>query len=176
MINSSADQPIGYPIYVSPLTTSFVETHQQASSLTINHLSFCSLWTLVCGVFAFLRAHVGTTGSSNMGGGGAGGLATSTIQAVGPAVGAVGSTPLPIRKHTRMGSQSSSIGQRVGVGVGASSGVTVPVKIAEREPATKREQYCKHGMSHSANVSSNGESETSLRNRSASFNGCEEKM
>ena len=27
IINSSADQPIGYPIYVSPLTTSFVETH-----------------------------------------------------------------------------------------------------------------------------------------------------
>ena len=27
MINSSCDQPIGYPIYVSPLTTSYAETN-----------------------------------------------------------------------------------------------------------------------------------------------------
>uniref|UniRef100_A0A8R1XL01 Pecanex-like protein n=1 Tax=Onchocerca volvulus TaxID=6282 RepID=A0A8R1XL01_ONCVO len=30
MINSSADQPIGYPIYVSPLTTSFIDSHPQS--------------------------------------------------------------------------------------------------------------------------------------------------
>ena len=29
IINSSCDQPIGYPIYVSPLMTSFAETHAQ---------------------------------------------------------------------------------------------------------------------------------------------------
>lgn len=29
LINSSCDQPIGYPIYVSPLITSFVESHPQ---------------------------------------------------------------------------------------------------------------------------------------------------
>ncbi|XP_050407422.2 pecanex-like protein 1 [Patella vulgata] len=29
MINSSCDQPIGYPIYVSPLTTSYSSTHEQ---------------------------------------------------------------------------------------------------------------------------------------------------
>ena len=29
IINSSCDQPIGYPIYVSPLMTSFAETHPQ---------------------------------------------------------------------------------------------------------------------------------------------------
>lgn len=28
MINSSCDQPIGYPIYVSPLTTSYADTHE----------------------------------------------------------------------------------------------------------------------------------------------------
>ncbi|PIO64531.1 pecanex protein [Teladorsagia circumcincta] len=33
MINSSADQPVGYPIYVSPLTTSFAETHSQMPSI-----------------------------------------------------------------------------------------------------------------------------------------------
>ncbi|KAK7103857.1 pecanex-like protein 1 isoform X2 [Littorina saxatilis] len=35
MINSSCDQPIGYPIYVSPLTTSYSSTHQQLSTLPI---------------------------------------------------------------------------------------------------------------------------------------------
>lgn len=33
IINSSCDQPIGYPIYVSPLTTSYAETNQQLSSI-----------------------------------------------------------------------------------------------------------------------------------------------
>ena len=31
IINSSCDQPIGYPIYVSPLTTSYIDTNPQAS-------------------------------------------------------------------------------------------------------------------------------------------------
>ena len=33
IINSSCDQPIGYPIYVSPLTTSFVDTNSQVTSV-----------------------------------------------------------------------------------------------------------------------------------------------
>ncbi|ENN80228.1 hypothetical protein YQE_03347, partial [Dendroctonus ponderosae] len=33
IINSSCDQPIGYPIYVSPLTTSYADTNEQYSSL-----------------------------------------------------------------------------------------------------------------------------------------------
>uniref|UniRef100_A0A4W3HH77 Pecanex-like protein n=1 Tax=Callorhinchus milii TaxID=7868 RepID=A0A4W3HH77_CALMI len=33
MINSSCDQPIGYPIYVSPLTTSYAGTHQQLKNI-----------------------------------------------------------------------------------------------------------------------------------------------
>lgn len=33
MINSSCDQPIGYPIYVSPLTTSFAGGHTQLRSV-----------------------------------------------------------------------------------------------------------------------------------------------
>ncbi len=33
MINSSCDQPIGYPIYVSPLTTSYSGTNPQYSSV-----------------------------------------------------------------------------------------------------------------------------------------------
>lgn len=50
MINSSADQPIGYPIYVSPLTTSFVETHPQIGSIgrhpegDASPTLFCQFW------------------------------------------------------------------------------------------------------------------------------------
>ncbi|XP_025105785.1 pecanex-like protein 1 isoform X5 [Pomacea canaliculata] len=35
MINSSCDQPIGYPIYVSPLTTSYSSTHEQLAGLPV---------------------------------------------------------------------------------------------------------------------------------------------
>lgn len=40
IINSSCDQPIGYPIYVSPLTTSFAETNDQLSQVIGSPLSF----------------------------------------------------------------------------------------------------------------------------------------
>ncbi|KAH9509316.1 Pecanex-like protein 1, partial [Bulinus truncatus] len=35
MINSSCDQPIGYPIYVSPLTTSYSTTHDQLANIPV---------------------------------------------------------------------------------------------------------------------------------------------
>ena len=35
MINSSCDQPIGYPIYVSPLTTSYADSSEQLSQASI---------------------------------------------------------------------------------------------------------------------------------------------
>lgn len=39
IINSSCDQPIGYPIYVSPLTTSYAETNEQLCSIVGGPLS-----------------------------------------------------------------------------------------------------------------------------------------
>lgn len=33
LINSSCDQPLGYPMYVSPLTTSYLGTHKQLQSV-----------------------------------------------------------------------------------------------------------------------------------------------
>lgn len=33
LINSSCDQPLGYPMYVSPLTTSYLGTHRQLKSV-----------------------------------------------------------------------------------------------------------------------------------------------
>jgi len=40
IINSSCDQPIGYPIYVSPLTTSFAETNEQLCKVIGPSISF----------------------------------------------------------------------------------------------------------------------------------------
>lgn len=39
MINSSCDQPIGYPIYVSPLTTSYSDTNKQLTGVIGGPLS-----------------------------------------------------------------------------------------------------------------------------------------
>jgi len=38
IINSSCDQPIGYPIYVSPLTTSYTDTNSQVSLHIFHHI------------------------------------------------------------------------------------------------------------------------------------------
>lgn len=40
IINSSCDQPIGYPIYVSPLTTSYAETNEQLSQVLGGAITF----------------------------------------------------------------------------------------------------------------------------------------
>ena len=43
IINSSCDQPIGYPIYVSPFTTSFVDTNPQVASVIGEPLTLSGL-------------------------------------------------------------------------------------------------------------------------------------
>uniref|UniRef100_A0A8C7U673 Pecanex-like protein n=1 Tax=Oncorhynchus mykiss TaxID=8022 RepID=A0A8C7U673_ONCMY len=45
MINSSCDQPLGYPMYVSPLTTSYMGTHKQLRSIWGGPLSLDSIRT-----------------------------------------------------------------------------------------------------------------------------------
>ncbi|XP_056147775.1 pecanex-like protein 1 [Lampris incognitus] len=54
MVNSSCDQPLGYPMYVSPLTTSYAGTHRMLRSIGGGPLSldsirswFCSKWLRV---------------------------------------------------------------------------------------------------------------------------------
>lgn len=66
MINSSADQPIGYPIYVSPLTTSFVETHPQIASVTGPPFTLDLVVKCVRSLFSRLVDNCGTSGSSNI--------------------------------------------------------------------------------------------------------------
>uniref|UniRef100_A0AAR2J3Y4 Pecanex-like protein n=1 Tax=Pygocentrus nattereri TaxID=42514 RepID=A0AAR2J3Y4_PYGNA len=45
MINSSCDQPLGYPMYVSPLTTSYMGTHKQMRNIWDGPLSLESIRT-----------------------------------------------------------------------------------------------------------------------------------
>lgn len=51
IINSSCDQPIGYPIYVSPLTTSYAETNEQFRSLVGGSVSIKKIKNFVFNLF-----------------------------------------------------------------------------------------------------------------------------
>ena len=51
IINSSCDQPIGYPIYVSPLTTSYAETSSPLNQIIGPPLSLMMFKNFVCGFF-----------------------------------------------------------------------------------------------------------------------------
>uniref|UniRef100_A0A914ELU0 Pecanex-like protein n=1 Tax=Acrobeloides nanus TaxID=290746 RepID=A0A914ELU0_9BILA len=102
MINSSADQPIGYPIYVSPLTTSFVETHSQLSQVTGPDITFCTIWDAARRLVGRLRRHFDTSGSSNLPANIVNTGASATAphsNPIGPAVSQAGSTPVPSRKR-----------------------------------------------------------------------------
>ncbi|XGW12051.1 hypothetical protein V3C99_013042 [Haemonchus contortus] len=67
MINSSADQPVGYPIYVSPLTTSFAETHSQMPSIVGPPVTLEFIGSAIRKAWNALRAHFGPSGSSSLG-------------------------------------------------------------------------------------------------------------
>ncbi|WKX95579.1 hypothetical protein Q1695_012216 [Nippostrongylus brasiliensis] len=67
MINSSADQPVGYPIYVSPLTTSFADTHSQMPSVVGPPITIEGTYSAVRRAWTALRAHFGPSGSSSLG-------------------------------------------------------------------------------------------------------------
>ncbi|MCP9261829.1 Pecanex-like protein 3 [Dirofilaria immitis] len=66
MINSSADQPIGYPIYVSPLTTSFVDSHPQVRSISIPPITFGLISRSLYFLWTSLRINFGSSRSSNL--------------------------------------------------------------------------------------------------------------
>lgn len=51
IINSSCDQPIGYPIYVSPLTTSFAETSRPLRQIFGPSLNFAMFKQAVVGLY-----------------------------------------------------------------------------------------------------------------------------
>ncbi|XP_048125769.1 pecanex-like protein 1 [Alosa alosa] len=48
MINSSCDQPLGYPMYVSPLTTSYMGTHKQLRGIWGGPISLATIRGWLC--------------------------------------------------------------------------------------------------------------------------------
>jgi len=67
IINSSCDQPIGYPIYVSPLTTSYSSTHPQIRKIIGPEFKFKNVYNSLMTFFTNLRQNCtnNCTGSSN---------------------------------------------------------------------------------------------------------------
>ncbi|XP_028982643.1 pecanex-like protein 1 [Diachasma alloeum] len=64
IINSSCDQPIGYPIYVSPLTTSYAETNEQLCSIVGGPLSLSAIKSNVLKLWRKVRRRCGQGCSS----------------------------------------------------------------------------------------------------------------
>lgn len=63
MINSSCDQPIGYPIYVSPLTTSYAGGHGQLRSVWGGPVSPHNIYTwFISSWDRYSRARCGSAG------------------------------------------------------------------------------------------------------------------
>ncbi|KAL2098737.1 hypothetical protein ACEWY4_005217 [Coilia grayii] len=59
MINSSCDQPIGYPIYVSPLTTSYCNSHAQLGHILGGPISFGNIRNFIVSTWHRLRKGCG---------------------------------------------------------------------------------------------------------------------
>ncbi|VUZ55454.1 unnamed protein product [Hymenolepis diminuta] len=70
LINSSCDQPVGYPIYVSPLITSFAESHAQYRSVSCPNFSIPglikSLWVLQNRIKQYCKRSYRGRGSDDM--------------------------------------------------------------------------------------------------------------
>ncbi|XP_046982219.1 pecanex-like protein 1 [Schistocerca americana] len=64
IINSSCDQPIGYPIYVSPLTTSYADTNEQLCSVIGGPLSLGGMKHAVIRLWRRVRRRCGEGCSS----------------------------------------------------------------------------------------------------------------
>ncbi|XP_073410240.1 pecanex-like protein 1 isoform X5 [Dendrobates tinctorius] len=59
MINSSCDQPIGYPIYVSPLTTSYSDSHDQLKDIVGGPISVANIRNFIVSTWHRLRKGCG---------------------------------------------------------------------------------------------------------------------
>uniref|UniRef100_A0A7N9ATA8 Pecanex-like protein n=1 Tax=Mastacembelus armatus TaxID=205130 RepID=A0A7N9ATA8_9TELE len=108
MINSSCDQPIGYPIYVSPLTTSYAGAHSQLRSVWGGPVSPHNIYTWL--ISSWDRLQKGCGAGCNSGGNiedsdcGGGSTSISTN----PAVHTTQSTPRTSSIQGLLGQQLSS--------------------------------------------------------------------
>ncbi|XP_033834876.1 pecanex-like protein 3 [Periophthalmus magnuspinnatus] len=110
MINSSCDQPIGYPIYVSPLTTSYAGGHAQLRTVWGGPVSPHNIYTWL--ISSWDRLQKGCGAGCNSGGNiedsdcGGGSASISTN----PAVHTTQSTPASGLPHTHITSLQPSLG------------------------------------------------------------------
>ncbi|KAG7207181.1 hypothetical protein KM043_008869 [Ampulex compressa] len=119
IINSSCDQPIGYPIYVSPLTTSYAETNEQLCSIVGGPLSLGVIRANVLKLWQRVRRRCGQgcssggTGSQDDGGFGNDGVYAMTTYNIHSGYAQSG--------HNTSGSQSIDSGCQIGGSTGRGS-------------------------------------------------------
>lgn len=117
IINSSCDQPIGYPIYVSPLTTSYAETNEQLTKVIGGPASFEKMQSMFLALCRRIRnrCQEGCSSGSSLE------CDAGDMQGVYCAPNTPSNTLATIgSSQTAYGSQSLSL---VGLGGGASGGV-----------------------------------------------------
>ncbi|XP_057329503.1 pecanex-like protein 1 isoform X1 [Microplitis mediator] len=119
IINSSCDQPIGYPIYVSPLTTSYAETNEQLCSIVGGPFSLNTIKNNVLKLWRKVRRRCGEgcssggTGSQDDGGFGNDGVYAMTTYNIHSGYSQSG--------HNTSGSQSMDSGCQIGGSTGRGS-------------------------------------------------------
>ncbi|KAI4463394.1 pecanex [Holotrichia oblita] len=114
IINSSCDQPIGYPIYVSPLTTSYAETNEQLCGLVGGSVSLGKIQNYLLELFRRIRKRCGEGCSS-------GGSARDDLGMGHEGVYAM--TPIAALGHHTTGSQSID-GSHLGGSMGRGSSLS----------------------------------------------------
>ncbi|KAK9870316.1 hypothetical protein WA026_006402 [Henosepilachna vigintioctopunctata] len=98
IINSSCDQPIGYPIYVSPLTTSYADTNDQYCSLVGGSVTLQKIQNSLLNLFRRIRKRCGEGCSSG----------ASTREEIGMGhEGVYAMTPVTTLTHQQPGNQSA---------------------------------------------------------------------
>ncbi|XP_071354901.1 pecanex-like protein 1 isoform X5 [Trachinotus anak] len=85
MINSSCDQPIGYPIYVSPLTTSYCNSHPQLGHILGGPISIGNIRNFVVSTWHRLRkgCGAGCNSGGNIEDSDAGGMSCGSVNGTG---------------------------------------------------------------------------------------------
>ncbi|XP_071872854.1 pecanex isoform X2 [Bombus fervidus] len=120
IINSSCDQPIGYPIYVSPLITSYAETNEQLCSIIGGPLSLDIIKSNILKLWQRIRRRCGQgcssggTGSQDDGGFGNDGVYAMTTYNIHLGYG-------QSTGHNTSGSQSIDSGCQIGGSTGRGS-------------------------------------------------------
>ncbi|KZC13014.1 PREDICTED: pecanex-like protein 1 [Dufourea novaeangliae] len=119
IINSSCDQPIGYPIYVSPLTTSYAETNEQLCSIVGGSLSLSVIRRNILKLWQRIKRRCGQgcssggTGSQDDGGFGNDGVYAMTTYNIHSGYGQ--------SSYNTSGSQSIDSGCQIGGSTGRGS-------------------------------------------------------